>query len=170
MRSPPARCARFRATGFELAPATGYFWLFRFLEAGSMDYFDCGSCASSHSPSASLMRSRFCSARYAPSAEPALPSWCPLATPRPCSSISTKSQRKSPPAHTPFSFSIKLDGTAPKTSRLPKASRSCRCRRVRRSCIKQRSLRSVGHGGAGSTGGIAQRLDHIGSFSAVWRP
>src|SRR3954466_3804251 len=60
-----------------------------------------------------------CSARYAPSAEPALPSCCPLATPRPCSSISTKSQRKSPPAHTPFSFSIKLDGTAPKTSRLP---------------------------------------------------
>ena len=50
-----------------------------------------------------------CSARYAPSAEPALPSRCPLATPRPCSSISTKSQRKSPPAHTPFSFSIKLD-------------------------------------------------------------
>ena len=78
--------------------------------------------------------------------------------------------RKSPPAHTPFSFSIKLDGTAPKTSRLPKASRSCRCRRVRRSCIKQRSLRSVGHGGAGSTGGIAQRLDHIEPFSAVWRP
>ena len=74
-----------------------------------------------------------CSARYAPSAEPALPSCCPLATPRPCSSISTKSQRKSPPAHTPFSFSIKLDGTAPKTSRLPKTSRSCRCRRVRRS-------------------------------------
>ena len=53
-----------------------------------------------------------CSARYAPSAEPALPSCCPLATPRPCSSICTKSQRKSPPAHTPFSFSIKLDGTA----------------------------------------------------------
>ena len=44
---------------------------------------------------------------------------------------STKSQRKSPSAHTPFSFSIKLDGTAPKTSRLPKTSRSCRCRRVR---------------------------------------
>src|SRR5258708_3605476 len=42
-----------------------------------------------------------CSARYAPSAEPALPSCCPLATPRPCSSISTKSQRKPPPAHTP---------------------------------------------------------------------
>ena len=61
-----------------------------------------------------------CSARYAPSAEPALPSCCPLATPRPCSSISTKSQRKSPPAHTPFSFSIKLDGTAPKTSSPPK--------------------------------------------------
>jgi hypothetical protein len=37
-----------------------------------------------------------CSARYAPSAEPALPSCYPLATPRPCSSISTKSQRKSP--------------------------------------------------------------------------
>src|SRR4030088_1145748 len=55
-----------------------------------------------------------------PGAEAALPSCCPLATPRPCSSISTKSQRKSPPAHTPFSFSIKPDGTAPKTSRLQK--------------------------------------------------
>ena len=31
-----------------------------------------------------------------------------------------RNERKSPPAHTPFSFSIKLDGTAPKTSRLPK--------------------------------------------------
>jgi len=81
-----------------------------------------------------------CSARYAPSAEPALPSCCPLATPRPCSSISTKSQRKSPPAHTPFSFSIKLDGTAPKTSRLPKTSRSCRCRRVRRSSTPRKHL------------------------------
>ena len=81
-----------------------------------------------------------CSARYAPSAEPALPSCCPLATPRPCSSISTKSQRKSPPAHTPFSFSIKLDGTAPKTSRLPKTSRSCRCRRVRQELNPQKNL------------------------------
>ena len=61
-------------------------------------------------------------------------------TPRPCSSISTKSQRKSPPAHTPFSFSIKLDGTAPKTSRLPKTSRSCRCRRVRRSSTPRKHL------------------------------
>ena len=59
-------------------------------------------------------------------------------TPRPCSSISTKSQRNSPPAHAPFSFSIKLDGTAPKTSRLPKTSRSCRCRRVRRSSTRKK--------------------------------
>src|SRR3954453_4751836 len=70
-----------------------------------------------------------CSARYAPSAEPALPSCCPLATPRPCSSISTKSQRKSPPAHTPFSFSIKLDGTAPpqgsKKHLAPAAAAAC---------------------------------------------
>ena len=80
-----------------------------------------------------------CSARYAPSAEPALPSCCPLATPRPCSSISTKSQRKSPPAHTLFSFSIKLDGTAPKTSRPPKTSRSCRCRRARPSSTAKRT-------------------------------
>src|SRR4051812_35163210 len=76
-----------------------------------------------------------CSARYALSAEPALPSSCPPATPRPCSSISTKSQRKSPPAHTPFSFSIKLDGKTPKTSRLQKTYRSCRCRRVPPSSI-----------------------------------
>ena len=45
---------------------------------------------------------------------------------------------KVPPAHTPFSFSIKLDGTAPKTSRLPKISRSCRCRRVRRSSTRKK--------------------------------
>src|SRR3981081_389924 len=89
-----------------------------------------------------------CSARYAPTAEPALPSCCPLATPRPCSSISTKSQRKSPPAHTPFSFSIKLDGTAPKTSSLPKTSRSCRCRRVRQSStLKKTSGSSCGRTG-----------------------
>src|SRR6476619_4088249 len=89
-----------------------------------------------------------CSARYAPSSEPALPSCCPLATPRPCSSISTKSQRKSPPAHTPFSFSIKLDGTAPKTSRPPKTSRSCRCRRVRQSStLKKTSGSSCGRTG-----------------------
>src|SRR3954464_2909064 len=89
-----------------------------------------------------------CSARYAPSAEPALPSCCPLATPRPCSSISTKSQRKSRPAHTPFSFSIKLDGTAPKTSRLPKTSRSCRCRRVRQSS----TLKKIFGSSCGQTG------------------
>ena len=42
-----------------------------------------------------------CSARYAPSAEPALLSCSPLATPRPCSSIWTKSQRTkvTPGAH-----------------------------------------------------------------------
>ena len=65
--------------------------------------------------------------------EPALPSAL-LATPRPCSSISTKSQRKSPRAHTPV---LILDQAgwqcAPSTCRLPKTSRSCRCRRVRRS-------------------------------------
>src|SRR4029079_11677490 len=76
------------------------------------------------------------------------PSCCPLATPRPCSSISTKSQRKSPPAHTPFSFSIKLDGKAPKTSRPPKTSRSCRCRRVRQSStLKKTSGSSCGRTG-----------------------
>ena len=43
-------------------------------------------------------------------------------------------------AHTPFSFSNKLDGTAPKTSRLPKTSRSCRCRRVRQSSTRKKYL------------------------------
>ena len=63
-------------------------------------------------------------------------------------SISTKSQRKSPPAHTPFSFSIKLDGTAPKTSSPPKTSRSCRCRRVRQSStLKKTSGSSCGRTG-----------------------
>jgi DDE superfamily endonuclease len=44
----------------------------------------------------SVPNQAMCSARYAPSVEPALHSCCPLATPRPCSSISTRSQRKSP--------------------------------------------------------------------------
>src|SRR3979490_3004880 len=102
-----------------------------------------------------------CSARYAPSAEPALASPGPLATPKPCSSISTKSQRKSPPAHTPFSFSIKLDGTAPKTSRLPKTSRSCRCRRVRQSStLKKTSGRPYVRCGCG--GGWATLCDERG--------
>src|SRR4051794_37185715 len=89
-----------------------------------------------------------CSARYAPSAEPALLSCSPLATPRPCNSISTKSQPKLPQAHMPFSFSIKLDGTAPKTSRLPKTSRSCRCRRVRQSS----TLKKIFGSSCGQTG------------------
>ena len=83
-----------------------------------------------------------CSARYAPSAEPALLSCSPLATPKPCNSISTKSQPKLPQAHMPFSFSIKPDGTAPKTSRLPKTSRSCRCRRVRQSSTLKKTFGS----------------------------
>src|SRR6476659_7325690 len=89
-----------------------------------------------------------CSARYAPSAEPALLSCSPLATPRPCNSISTKSQPKLPQAHMPFSFSIKPDGTAPKTSRLPKTSRSCRCRRVRQSS----TLKKIFGSSCGRTG------------------
>jgi hypothetical protein len=48
-----------------------------------------------------------CSAPYAPSAKPALLSCSPLATPRPCNSISTKSQPKLPQAHMPSSFSTK---------------------------------------------------------------
>ena len=80
-----------------------------------------------------------CSARYAPSAEPALLSCSPLATPRPCNSISTKSQPKLPQAHMPFSFSIKPDGTAPKTSRLQATSRSCRCRHAHPSSILKKT-------------------------------
>ena len=53
-----------------------------------------------------------CSARYAPSAEPALLSCSPLATPRPCNSISTKSQPSYPRRTCHSHVSIKPDGTA----------------------------------------------------------
>jgi len=60
-----------------------------------------------------------CSVRSAPNTEPALRWCCRFATPKRCSFISTRSQPKSLPALTPFSFSIKPDGTAPKTSKAP---------------------------------------------------
>ena len=60
-----------------------------------------------------------CSVRYAPNAEPAPPSCCLPATPKPCSFISTRSPPRSPLALTPFSSSIKPAGMAPKTSRFP---------------------------------------------------
>jgi transposase len=57
------------------------------------------------------------SVQSAPNSEPAPPSSCRFATPKRCSFISTRSQRKLLPARTPFSSSIKPDGMAPKTSR-----------------------------------------------------
>ena len=52
-------------------------------------------------------------------AEPAPPSCCRPATPKPCSFISTRSPPRSPLAPTPFSSSIKPAGMARKTSRFP---------------------------------------------------
>ena len=86
------------------------------------------------SPRRSTINARnrpICSVRYAPNAEPAPPSCCRPATPKPCSFISTRSPPRSPLAPTPFSSSIKPAGMAPKTSRFQATSRSCRCRRAR---------------------------------------
>src|SRR5262249_39824945 len=55
-----------------------------------------------------------CLVRSVPNVEPAPPSCCRLATAKPCSSISTRSQPKSPSERTPLSSSIRLDGMAPK--------------------------------------------------------
>jgi hypothetical protein len=60
--------------------------------------------------------------------EPAPPSCCRLATAKPCSSISTRSQLKSPSERTPLSSLIRPEGMAPKpwwfrtTSRAPAAA------------------------------------------------
>ena len=70
-----------------------------------------------------------CSARYAPSAEPAL--LCPLATPRP-SAPSGRNRNESHPRRTRRSHSrSSWMARRQRPPRLPKTSRSCRCRRVR---------------------------------------
>ena len=56
-----------------------------------------------------------CSVRSAPNAEPARPSFCLSATPKPCSFISTRSPQGSPLALTQSSSSIRLAGTAPRS-------------------------------------------------------
>ena len=71
-----------------------------------------------------------CSVRSAPNAEPARPSFCLSATPKPCSFISTRSPQGSPLALTQSSSSIRLAGTAPKISRFhqpiaPAAAAAC---------------------------------------------
>ena len=81
-----------------------------------------------------------CSVRSAPNAEPARPSFCLSATPKPCSFISTRSPQGSPLALTQSSSSIRLAGTAPKISNFPPTYRSCRCRRVRRSSTPRKHL------------------------------
>ena len=75
-----------------------------------------------------------------PNAEPARPSFCLSATPKPCSFISTRSPQGSPLALTQSSSSIRLAGTAPKISNFPPTYRSCRCRRVRRSSTPRKHL------------------------------
>src|SRR5262249_46111291 len=57
-----------------------------------------------------------CLVRSVPNVEPAPPSCCRLATAKPCSSISTRSQPKSPSERTPLSSLIRLAGMAPKPS------------------------------------------------------
>ena len=52
--------------------------------------------------------------RSVPTVEPAPPSCCRLATAKPCSSISTRSQPKSPSERTPLSSLIRPAGMAPK--------------------------------------------------------
>src|SRR6266516_4537768 len=104
----------------------------------------CGSGRRTSSPTAGPGKARvpgpptinapnrpICSVRYAPNVEPAPPSCCPPATPKPCSFISTRSAPRSPLVPTRLSSSIKPAGTAPRTSRCRATSRSCRCRRAR---------------------------------------
>src|SRR6516164_3300997 len=71
-----------------------------------------------------------CLVRSVPTVEPAPPSCCRLATAKPCSSISTRSQPKSPSERTPLSSLIRPDGMAPKPWWFPTTSHSCRCRRA----------------------------------------
>src|SRR5262249_11117902 len=69
-----------------------------------------------------------CSVRSAPTAEPAPPSCCRLATPKLCSFTSMRSQPKSLRALTLFSSSIKPAGMAPRPSSFRATSRSCSSR------------------------------------------
>src|SRR6516162_11003780 len=71
-----------------------------------------------------------CSVRSAPNAEPAPPSCCRPATAKPCNSISTRSQPKSPSERTPLSSLIRPAGMAPKLWWFRTISHSCRCRRA----------------------------------------
>src|SRR5262249_6242592 len=57
-------------------------------------------------------------------------SCCRLATAKPCSSISTRSQPKSPSERTPLSSLIRPDGMALKPWWFRTTSHSCRCRRA----------------------------------------
>src|SRR5262249_58554294 len=66
-----------------------------------------------------------CLARSVPNVEPAPPSCCRLATAKPCSSISTRSQPKSPSERTPLSSLIRPDGMAPKPWWFRATSHSC---------------------------------------------
>src|SRR5262245_49139482 len=71
-----------------------------------------------------------CLVRSVPNVEPAPPSCCRLATAKPCSSISTRSQPKSPSERTPLSSLIRPAGMAPRPSRFQTTSRSCSFRRA----------------------------------------
>src|SRR5262249_51727726 len=71
-----------------------------------------------------------CLVQSAPNVEPAPPSCCRPATAKPCSSISTRSQPKSHPEHTPFSSWIRPAGMAPKPWWSRATSHSCHCRRA----------------------------------------
>src|SRR6516162_6662775 len=71
-----------------------------------------------------------CLVQSVPNVEPAPPSCCRLATAKPCSSISTRSQPKSPSERTPLSSLIRPAGMAPRPSRFQTTSRSCSFRRA----------------------------------------
>src|SRR5262249_17666271 len=66
--------------------------------------------------------------RSVPNVEPAPPWCCRLATAKPCSSISTRSQPKSPSERTPLSSLIRPDGMALKPWWSRTTSPPCRCR------------------------------------------
>src|SRR6516164_4035757 len=89
-----------------------------------------------------------CSVRFAPNAEPALPSCCRPATPKLCSFTSMRSQPKSLRALTLLSSSIKPGGMALRPSRFQTTSRSCSFRHARlNSTAKKISGNSCGRTG-----------------------
>jgi hypothetical protein len=89
---------------------------------------------------APIIRESWRLVRSVPNVAPAPPSCCRLATAKPCSYISTRSQPKSPSERTPLSSLIRPDGMAPKPWWFRTTSHSCRCRRAHPNSTARKNL------------------------------